>query len=215
MNISVAQMRTELRTHLGLDSTELPDPDADLLIDRSAAELMSKFHFVATQDEQTITTVAGTSTYSVPASTDSIEGLYIEDLISFQHSPVDRTTFDFYQQNFQNTSDAEGKPTLYFRRGDNIILYPTPDDVYTLTLYRRKVLGDFSSGGTFFGTQEWYEVVLYGAITRGFHKLGDYQRAQASATFQASLVSSITPTEAKEEYDSHRAGVDFIREDNY
>lgn len=208
-------MRSELRTHLGVDSSELSDGDADLLIDRSAAELMAKFHFKAMEDKQSIVTVDGTSVYSVPASTDCVEGLYIEDPNSYQHSPIDRITYDFYEQNFVNTTDAEGKPTHYFRRGDDITLYPTPDDVYNITLYRRKVLGDFSAGGTFFGPQEWYEIVLYGAVTRGFQRLGDYQRAQASATFQASLVSSTTPTEAKEEYDSHRAGVDFIMEDNY
>jgi hypothetical protein len=214
MNITITQMRTELRDHLGVDDIELPDASADLLIDRAASELMSKFHFTAMQDEQTITTVADQAAYTIPVSTDAIEGLYFEDDVSKQHSPIDRITFDFYEQHYQNSTVASGKPNVYFRRNDEVILHPTPDAVYTLTMYRRKILGDFSTG-IMFGPQEWFETILYGAITRGFHKLGDYVRAQASAAYQVGLISSITPTEAKEEYDSRRAGVEFISEDNY
>ena len=49
MGMDLETLRDELREHVGVDSDDLPDPDADLLLNRSFWELMNKFRFRETE----------------------------------------------------------------------------------------------------------------------------------------------------------------------
>ena len=50
--------------------------------------------------------------------------------------PLKKITFSEYQYYIANeTEDNQGEPVVYAIQGDFFYLYPTPDEVYTITLY--------------------------------------------------------------------------------
>lgn len=82
----------------------------------------------------TTPTVAGTSTYSLSTATmDVLDVLITEDDLDLYVTRIAATTY----ANISNKTLA-GKPTEYwFKRGltPQIVLWPVPDQVYTLTTY--------------------------------------------------------------------------------
>lgn len=216
MGLTVDTMVTELQEHLGLDSDELPTSAALLLLNRSWWDILNRFPLKEKEVEATFPTVAGTNLYELPASFDALRLISIEDLNDESHTPLNRLTRYRYESVFQNTTDAQGKPTDYLREGSCIRLYPTPDDAYTITIGYWSNLDDLVSGSSEPNCpREWHEIVLFGAIYRGFLRLKDYNQANATKAHQASLINSIVPVESKEEGDSHLSGLDVQREDNY
>jgi len=208
-----------LREGIGLegnDTTNLPDLDsvsktgADTYLNRAYWELLDKFKFREKERTGTFPTVAGTKFYQVPIPFEALQGIAIEDPNTLKHTPLDRTTADAYEQAFTDTVDAEGMPERYFRENDGIRLHPTPDKAYEITLHYWTVLTDLS------GTnpdpefpQNWQEILLFGAIWRAFIGVnGDYVGAQAAKATQIALVAGTDQTEEKEQFDSHRAGVE-------
>lgn len=82
----------------------------------------------------TIPTISGTATYALPATTmDVLDVLITEDDLDLYVTRVAATTY----ANISNKTLA-GKPTEYwFRRTatPSLVLWPVPDQVYTLTYY--------------------------------------------------------------------------------
>jgi hypothetical protein len=77
-------------------------------------------------------------------------------------------------------------------------------------VYYKKTLGDILTTGTGL-PKGWDEVIMYGAIWRGFAKLGDWNRKQQAKATQAELVGPKKPTKVKELEDTRMAGIAFIR----
>lgn len=214
--IDLPTLRAELRQLLGVDSDDLPDDTdivnnkvgANLLLNQSYWELLDKFPFREKEVSATFLTVAGTRYYQVPTSFEALRQLSIEDPNSQQHTPLERMTVYEYEQLFVNNDAARGQPTKYAREKDGIRLWRTPDAVYTLTLKYWTVLSDLSDSNAPQLPQSWDEIVLAGAVWRGFFHLGDHARMASSKAIHTSLINSAVPTEAKEESDTHLGGVE-------
>jgi hypothetical protein len=209
VSIEIAELRTELREHLGVDETELDNTQADLLLNRAYWELLDKFPFREKEVTITFPTVAGTRLYDVPSPFEALRLLSVEDLDDFSHKTLDRMSVLEYEKKYVNQEDSQAKPTHYVREGCAVRLYPTPDDVYTLTMKYWTVLADLSDSNTDpCIPQSWHELILFGGIWRGYLRFGDYQRANNMKAHQVNLINSQVPTESKEEIDSPYAGIE-------
>ncbi len=219
MTLDITALRRSLREGIGLegdDTVTLPNADAsdktgaDTYLNRSYWELLDKFPFREKEVIATFSTSVGENFYQVPSPFEALQQVAIEDPNSFKHNPLDRIEKDVFEQKFVNHVDDRGKPELYFRESNGIRLWRTPDLVYTVTLRYWTVLADLtSSNATPPIPQSWHEIILFGAIWRAFIGMnGDYNRAQAAKAHQVSLLSGASPVEAKETFDSHRAGAE-------
>jgi hypothetical protein len=100
------------------------------------------------------------------------------------------------------------------REGCNVKLWPTPDDVYTITIKYNTVLEDLSDDNASSNLpHQWDEIILYGAVWRGWIKLGDTEKAKEIKGFWTSLFSGLKPVESKEEVDTHYAALNAMRPD--
>lgn len=218
MAILVASLITEVRNHTGTDVTDLSDTDVTLLLNRAYWELIDRFKFREKEALATIVTVGGTNLYNVPSPFEAIQLFAIEDPITFKHDPLIRMTEYDFEQNFTNNpskSDFD-KPIKYFRRGNQVYLWRTPDKAYTITVYYWTTLADLdpSSNNTVPIPQVWDEIILWGGIARAYKRLGDFARGQASQAEQDRLITQRVLVVAKEEVDTHRGGLDVIGYDD-
>lgn len=212
--LDVAQLRTDLRKHCGVTNdtdTGFDDATCDLLLNRSLWQLDNKFPFREKEVTKTFPTVVGVRLYAPPVLFEALRQLSIEDLTDQSHSTLDRATPFFYENNFVNNSDAQAKPTHYVREGANIRLWPTPDQIYTITYKHWITIADIDDTNPDFPLpKNWYEILLYGAVFRGFLQLRNSLMAMEFKNQQVALINDVVPVEAKEEIDSHRSGVSIM-----
>ena len=212
MGLTLQNLRDKLRRATGEDSTELDDTEADLILNQSLWEIADVFHFREAETSREISTVAGTVSYAVAADHNATETLSIEDDDTDQRTRLLPMSEAEYENNFVDTTAARAKPTHYFRRGGNIILWPTPDAVYTIVDRYKMTLADLISGGPLI-PHSWDELIFMGAVFRRFIELGDVNRAYAYRKLQGlpSLVETKEETKSKELKDTQMPAVKMMR----
>ena len=211
MGLSQVQLRSELREHLGgIDNVELIDADADVLLNRSWWEIADLFNFREKETTRTYPTVIGTAAYASASDLEGLQEVSIEDINSQARSLLSPMSELLYESDFVNNTTSRMKPTNYVRRGTGITLWPTPDKAYTITEYYWKTLADIAAGGVTI-PQAWHELILYGAVYRGFARAGDYNRSRAAKTMQMELMSIKETQPTKEKIDRPHAGVRVLR----
>ena len=127
-----------------------------------------------------------------------------------KHIKLERITREYYETQFVDDPDSESQPTHYFRESDDYILHPTPDKVRTLVIGYWGIFSNLSSSNTAPEMpQVWHEILLYGAIRRGWLRYNDFVRAQYWEALQMRALANIKPTQAKEEADSRLSGIDI------
>lgn len=206
--MTLEEMIDDLRDELGVDETDLPDEKIKAKINDSINELESKFAFRNKDHRLDFSTVAEEPKYTLPTVFESLVTASVMDPQSDQKHVLERMTETYYEEVYNAADSERGIPTHYLRDNHCIILYPTPDDEYRVTLRYNKTLAELVSL-----TNEpdmpksWHEIVKYGALWRFFITLGDYARANQIKAHQIELISSSVPIEAKEEFDTHTGGV--------
>lgn len=214
MGLNIQDLRNELRKGTGMDATDLPDADADLYLNRSWWEIIDKFHFREKEVTTTFNTIAGTRLYNMPSPFEALRQLSILNSDTKEHSVLNRITIDVYEGKYDEDTDARGFPVEYVREGCAVRIWPTPDAVYVITQKYWTTLADLdNTNSTPSIPASWHEIIFFGALWRTFISVGDFPRANAAKQHQVSLVNSSVPVEAKEEVDSHRAGVSIIVND--
>ena len=214
MTLDITSLRTELRDHLGVDDNDMPDDEADLILNRAYWELLDKFPFREKETSGVFQTVIGTNLYGMPSPFDALRQLSIEDLNTLKHTPLKRMTIYEYEQLFNAQTTTQAKPWGYVREGCAARLFPTPDNIYNITIKYWTVLADLSDSNTTPPIpQVWHEIILYGGLWRAYMKLGDFARCNQTKAHQATLIDTVAPVEAKEEFDSHTAGVEVLGRD--
>lgn len=212
MGLSVAQLIAKLRKATGQDEDDLTDADATLQLNIAYWELLDKFPFREKETRTTFVTQAGVRAYNAPSPFEALKHLAIKDLDSDsdQHTPIDQMGHDVYEQKYNESSDNQGQPTHYVREACQILLYPTPDDVYTLTMRYWTTLDDLSSSQSPQIPQSWHELIYFGALWREFMDIGDHQRMASTLRIWDKMVNTAVPVEAKEEINNPRAGIEVI-----
>lgn len=202
MGFNISQMRSELRVHLGnLSSTALPDGDADLLINRSWWQIQNALGFEELKNQRSFSTVVGTNSYAIVPTVDeeSIRSLsyYNESGSSIPIYPV---KLDEFIEKHTTDENLRGAPENYIREGDNIVIWPTPDDVYDIVLYYLATLADWNDANPNNPIpQSAHEIILYGAVWRGYDRLGNLARSSSFMDKQKSLISVFVLPSAKDQ----------------
>jgi hypothetical protein len=213
--LSLLQMRGLVREGLGgLDEQDLRDPDLDMLLNMSYWEIESRFPFEEKNARVEWVTVVGTEEYSIDAIM-LPDALMLEAIQSIavikdeQSYKLQRMTQAYYDEKYTENTDARGIPRYYLRRDDSIVLYPIPDEVYTMRLYFLKTLAAILVGSVEILNfpREWDELVVEGAVTRGHYYRQDYQLARESENFRVAKLRTASTTHSKEEEDSRYAGL--------
>jgi hypothetical protein len=107
-------------------------------------------------------------------------------------------------------SSLEERPTHYSIRGSSFILWPNPDDVYDVEVKYLRTLADIQASGPD-APQEWHEVILWGAISRGFFARGDWNRGTAAQNQQALFLQTLDTQETKNQEDHIYSGLRVVR----
>lgn len=209
--MTLQEMRDSLRLHLGVDDVDLDDPASDSLLNASLSEIDNKFPFKEKERRLDFTTTIGEYKYQLPTIMDAIRVVSITDPISEDKSVLERMTPYAYEDNTTLDTDLRGEPCGYMREQDCIILHPTPDDEYAITIRYLRTLAELLAADDEPALPaNWHEILLYGAVWRGFILLGDFNRANQVKAHQVALITSTVPNESKEEFDTHTGGVQVL-----
>jgi len=149
---------------------------------------------------QTINTTDGDSTVDIP--TDCMVLRHVWD--STNDTKLIRIPFSTYiSYSGRETAASEGQPTQYVRNGDEIYLYPRPDDAYTLYMYYRKRPAKMVDDDdvTLIGA-EWDEPILRLAVSLGLRKLQQYDEAKKEFENFMDLVRGVVGIYDQESYDN-------------
>lgn len=212
--LNLTALEDGLYKHLGLDITndqaDLSLEDADRFINRSALELFNKVKLKLTEVTVEFDCIAGQKTYHLPEDFSSLITIAVKDPGDFAYSRLNRMIHREYVDLYVDDDSAQTKPTHYIREGDIIRFYPTPEQIYTFLLKYHTSPALFSTTNTSITglPEEYEEVILYGAVYRGFFQLNDYERAIAIRGNVRDLMKSLETVEEEEERDSPLAGLD-------
>lgn len=213
MPISTEQLEEELRQHGGnLTIDELSSDDALLLLNRAYWELLANFGFRETEATVSFSTSQGNRKYELPTSSHAVNIISIVNPDSEAHVQLIRTTKQTYENTFVNQTTSEAFPTNYIRDNNCIILWPTPDEEYTVYIRYWKNLDDLIADPSNYPDmpRNWHEIVLYGALYRWFLRQLDYDKANVIKAYHANLIASTVPVEAKEETDNKESGINYL-----
>lgn len=212
MSLTLALLRDDLRTHLGMDEDDLPDSDADRLLNRSWWSLSSQLRYRERESVLLLGLLAGVKEYTISSIIDVIQRVVIQpgDQDPDAWDPLIKID-DWNMFEIQNDSaTAEALPTRYSTRGQSIVFDPTPDAAYTVRIKYLKTLADIESSGPD-APQEWHEVILWGAISRGFFARGDWNRGVQAQNQQAIFLQALDTQEDKNQEDRVYSGLKVIR----
>lgn len=191
-----------------MDDLDLPDNDADLLLNRSWWTVSSQLRFYERDGTYSFVTVAGTDTYALPTDSDVIQRVILQESSEDAWEPLTNIT-DWNMFDLKDDSSQE-RPTHYSIRGSNFILWPNPDNVYNVSVKYLRTLADIQASGPD-APQEWHEVILWGAISRGFFARGDWNRGTAAQNQQAIFLQTLDTQETKNQEDHIYSGLRVIR----
>jgi len=210
MGLSVAQLISKLRKATGQDSDDLSDTDATLQLNIAYWEVIDIFPLREKEVRVTFPTVAGIRAYNAPTPFEALRHLAILNPASNVHVPLDQMAEDRYEKVYDEDSDTQGFPTNYVREGCQFLLYPTPDDAYTITMRYWTTLSDLSDSQNPNIPQSWHELIYLGALWREFLDIGDHQRMASTVKIWERTANIRVPVEAKEEVNNPRAGLEVI-----
>lgn len=214
--LDLSDFRRLLRKGLGnLDSTDLPDDEADELLNFSYWELEDKFPFEAKETTFTTTLVEDDFDIDISGITDLdaiVSVSWVDD--NGQSHKLDRMSRDVFDDLFDDESvnDVSGQPERYLRENVTLFIWPPPGSeeagqILRIALKESLVSLVGIADKTLF-PRNWDEIVLTGAIERGHFLNQDYDLADKVLNRKLSYIRSTVPTVSKEERDSRHAGLD-------
>lgn len=131
-----------------------------------------------------ITTVAGTSAYSLTGQTNNIlavVGVTVDGTATVKPTRLTRGDYREFDEQHQTTT-TRGRPHKWFRFGQEIIFYDqVPDIVYTVTVRHLERPTIMSADGDIFPLPlEWEEPTIMRAASKMFTLLGNPERKAMS-----------------------------------
>lgn len=213
-----SELPQDLRDHIGEDisNPDFSDPNCWKILNRSFKEITNKYNFRQTEGDTTLATIANIGTYDLTGVADfeAVNSVYIDSSsLSFKRSKLVRSTLEEIQSqlDFSDPVTTNTVSRFYYRRENDLIIWPVPSDVYTITLFYTKTLEELTEDTVTPLPDEWYEPVLFGGVWRAYLRGGDVDRSTALKSYQANLMNSIVPVESKEENDSRESGVNYLK----
>lgn len=214
----MANIRAETLEHLGIDADDLDatgTTNLDLLINRSWWDILDRFDFKEKEKTITFQTVAGTRNYSLQTIIGSqifeaIQNISILSPADSQHIPLNFISQQWYEQIYNEQTSLQAMPTDYFHDNGYIYLNATPDGIYTITMWYLYILNDLTAGNPAI-PQQWDELIMLGAVARGFDRARDYSSASAIRQTLEIGFARRKSTDAKEDAQQKMVGVQVYR----
>jgi hypothetical protein len=214
MSLPLDRMRALLRKGLGgLDEQDLPDTEADELLNMSLWELESRFDFKEKECLIQTPIVGGTYEYLLPNSVDAIITVSVHrTTLPHERFKLKKRGYDTEAERVDSVNDPDkrGMPLTYFRRNRTLVLDPVPfASGWTLEILTWKSVESLIDDptATVGLPRNWHELVVEGAVVRGHFYNEDYNIAQQASNFQNSKIRSAVSTNTKEDRDNRFAGV--------
>jgi len=203
MTITLQDFREDTRKHLGLelDESDMDNIEVDKIINRSYTELLAKYKFRAEECRATFPIVKDNVFISIPTDQDHIRMLSIEDPDDQSKVKLIKVSRERYIEELGSPT-SRGKPVFYERENKGIKFAPVPDKAYTLEIIFNGVLSQLDELNTIPEMpQQWHEIILFGAIYRGFQGLGELKRAEFFRAQQTNIIAGLVETEGEESTD--------------
>ena len=133
MTITKAEILTALNLRLNREET-----DVDTYIRATVYDISVQYNFLEKEDSS-ISTVDGTPNYDLPNS-DQVKNIknVVVEKDSSRSFPLGFMTWQDYLVEREGTA-VTGEPEEYTIFDNDIYLYPTPDDVYTVYMYINRI----------------------------------------------------------------------------
>lgn len=197
--VSYDVMKTELKSRLG--NRQDLDTRMDRWINYAFFEIVSnpRFNFWELDSDYQFTTVAATAEYDIQSGAGDLH--FILDV---RDTTNERKLLRTHWSYLDKVVATSGAPTRYYRFGPNIILEPTPDDAYDITVRYRKRPNDLSTNNSSFeglGT-EWEEKIITLAAIKAFEALKLPQEAAGQRQLYEAMLSTMNDVLGLEDYDS-------------
>lgn len=179
--------------------TDISSAQYKRLINWSYTDLCTSLDIDELKGSLQLTLVPGQPLYALPYAVDFIEeaSLVLPKAESISEGyPLDKHDLNAYR----SAGPSDGDPTFFFRQGDILVLYPTPDKARTLNL-DVKVRPQWLVNGTDSPIipVEWHEAILLGARKRGFSTLLEFDKALPVENEFVGLVRRRTDREAQDD----------------
>lgn len=161
-----------------LSNAQTPATQTRDFINDTCFEMAQKLKTQRFLKQGTITTANGTSAYNL-ASDAEINSLLGDSVLeSGSEQPLRETDYTYP---LTHGRDATGQPTCYYRAGNQLVLYPTPDAAYTVQYsYLIKPADLLDDDDTSPLPPEWEKVLILGAQARLEKFLGEPDAAEQS-----------------------------------
>lgn len=191
-----------------LPDSEITAAKAKEFVNRAYLQMAMSFQFYGLETSGTFNTAADDYDYdiaTVATGAKDIIGIYNET----DDCPLQEETIQWWQQIEVDPTSLTQAPEYWVRYGDEILLHPTPDGVYTLRIrYKTNPTALSADSDTPVFPTEWHEAIVlsaaskaaffYGFDNKGINLKGEFLGLVASLqeehTMQARRrVGQITP----------------------
>lgn len=218
MKLNLLALRREVRNHLGVENTdpEFDDTSLNNLINLSYEDVRTRLKLRDIQRFADISLSAGTGSYNF-SSAYAVYGVLIKDNDSNEFLELLPLDAKSYHDSVDSDVDARKIPTHYHTHDGNTIYFsPVPDEAYTVRVMYIDDAADLAlDNDTLRNPGQIDEIVMYGAVWRGFVKLNFYEKGDVIVALQDKLISQFVPVQAIEEQDSRFAQLDFSHIQTY
>lgn len=195
---TLASMRLWLQRALqGRD--DLTEEELDLWINDSYLDICTSIDLDEMKGSLALTTIAGQPLYLLPYSVSSTQNAALIDTsMTTGGQPLAKADRAWYREQ-QNKS---GRPEAFFREGDVLVLYPTPDKAYTVSLdFRIRPLPLIEDNDSPIVGHEWHRPIRLGARQKAFDDLQEFDKALPA---ENSLVNSVRRRNNREAAEDER-----------
>jgi len=175
--VTLSSMRSQTRQRADMvNSTFCTDSEINQYLNNSLAELydilIEKFENDYFLSSSSITIVADTNNYSLPADFYKVVGV---DIVISANQTITLTRYNFSDRNLNNRNlyvyNRDAYTLRYRIQGSKIYFSPTPSSAYTGTLWYIPAFTDISTdAGTFDGVSGWEEYAIVDAAIKCLQK---------------------------------------------
>lgn len=114
-------------------------------------------------ERTTLDVVAGQATYTLPADTIEVnEPLMLQVVGQTSQTWIRKSVFAEYQT--LSNKATQGTPVLCYAEKQalvTLVFWPIPDQAYTFSYQRQRLVRDSGAGSTLDLTQRWYQAIIY------------------------------------------------------
>jgi hypothetical protein len=179
--MTLFQAREELRSML-VGRLDIEDPRLDFWLNRAYVDLATSMH---KQDELKASldfeTLENQAMYLLPELvTTTLNVARLDDDNPYGGVPLEKTDLVWYRRQKDFRDLQERKPTHYFRMNRLLVVWPTPDDTYTITLdYRFEPKELLDDNEVPILRREWHEAWLTLARKKLLSAVNEFEAALA------------------------------------